>query len=112
MRRLALDLLNPGGCLALLTGAGGLDNLPGGRRVLSAIQGDAVPQRFIPYLIGLYQEGQFPFDRLVTFYDFRDINQAIADAKRGDAIKPVLRMPHESAADQGARPGMAVAADA
>lgn len=93
--RLALDLLNPGGRLALLTGAGGPDHLPGGRKVLSVIQGDAVPQVFIPYLIGLYQAGQFPFDRLVTFYDFRDINRAIADAKRGATIKPVLRMPQD-----------------
>jgi Zn-dependent alcohol dehydrogenase len=28
----------------------------------------------------------------VTFYRFSDINQAIADANRGDIIKPVLRM--------------------
>ncbi|HKI70269.1 MAG TPA: hypothetical protein VKA67_11810, partial [Verrucomicrobiae bacterium] len=66
--------------------------LSGGRRVLSVIQGDAVPQQFIPKLIKLYQAGQFPFDRLVKFYRFADINHAIADAKRGDTIKPVLRM--------------------
>jgi hypothetical protein len=28
----------------------------------------------------------------VKFYDFTAINQAIADAKRGDTIKPVLRI--------------------
>jgi hypothetical protein len=28
----------------------------------------------------------------VTFYDFADINQAIADANRGEVIKPVLRI--------------------
>jgi len=28
----------------------------------------------------------------VKFYDFRKINQAIADAKRGVTIKPVLRI--------------------
>ena len=51
-----------------------------------------MPQRFIPKLIELYQAGQFPFDRLVKFYDFSEINRAIADAKRGDTIKPVLRI--------------------
>ena len=89
--RLARNLLNPGGRLALLTGGGGTDDLPGGRKVLSVIQGDAVPQRFIPYLIKLYQETRFPFDRLVSYYEFSDINQAIADAHSGDVIKAVLR---------------------
>ncbi len=92
LARLARGLLNRGGRLALLTGGGDTDNLPGGRKVLSVIQGDAVPQRFIPYLIKLYQAGRFPFDRLVSFYDFSDINQAIADANSGDVIKPVLRI--------------------
>jgi len=55
-------------------------------------RGDAVPQEFIPKLIKLYQAGQFPFDRLLKFYDFGDINRAMADSKRGDTIKPVLRI--------------------
>ncbi len=59
---------------------------------ISVIQGDAVPQRFIPKLIDLYRKGLFPFDRLVTFYDFRKINTAIDDFQRGDAIKSVLRI--------------------
>jgi aryl-alcohol dehydrogenase len=37
--------------------------------------------------------GRFPVDRLVTFYDFAEINQAAADAVDGKTIKPVLRMP-------------------
>jgi aryl-alcohol dehydrogenase len=53
---------------------------------------DAVPQHFIPKLIELYQAGWFPFDRLLKLYDFSDINRATADAKRGDTIKPVLRI--------------------
>jgi aryl-alcohol dehydrogenase len=60
--------------------------------VLSVIQGDAVPQRFIPKLIKFYQTGRFPFDRLVKFYRFAEINRAVADARRGDTIKPVLRI--------------------
>jgi|GEM_PF-1592945 Zn-dependent alcohol dehydrogenase len=67
------------------------DSLPEGRKTLSVIEGDAAPQCFIPKLISLYQAGQFPFDRLVRFYDFSGINQTIADAMRGDAIKSVLR---------------------
>jgi len=78
--------------VALLTGAGGTDGLPEGHRTVGIIQGDAILQRFIPKLIALYRAGQFPFDRLVKFYDFTEINEAIADAKRGDTIKPVLRI--------------------
>jgi aryl-alcohol dehydrogenase len=92
MHRLAVDVLNPRGTAALLTGEQGTDSLPEGRKTLGIIQGDAVPQLFIPKLIALHRKGLFPFDRLVKFYDFIEINQAIADAKRGDTIKPVLRV--------------------
>ena len=97
MHQLAIEVLNPRGVVALLTGESGTDSLPEGRKTLGIIQGDAVPQNFIPKLIELHQAGQFPFDRLVKFYDFSDINRAIADAKRGDTIKPVLRISIASA---------------
>jgi len=37
-------------------------------------------------------QGRLPFDRLVTFYDFDQINEAAADAESGATIKPILRM--------------------
>ncbi len=49
-----------------------------------------MPQKFIPKLIRLYQDGRFPFDRLVKFYDFGEMNRTIADSKRGTTVKPVL----------------------
>ena len=91
LHRAAIDLLKPRGKLAVLTGESSAD-LSGGRKVLSVIQGDAVPQKFIPKLIRLWQHGRFPFDRLVRYYLFRQINRAIADSKRGVTIKPVLLM--------------------
>jgi aryl-alcohol dehydrogenase len=92
MHRLAVEVLNPHGIVAMLTGESGTDSLPEGRKTLGIIQGDAVPQHFIPKLIQLYKAGQFPFDRLLKFYGFSEINKAIADSKRGDTIKPVLRI--------------------
>jgi aryl-alcohol dehydrogenase len=92
MHRLAIGVLNPHGCVALLTGESGTDSLPEGRKTIGIIQGSAVPQHFIPKLIELYRTGRFPFDRLVKFYDFNDINQAMADARHGNTIKPVLRI--------------------
>jgi aryl-alcohol dehydrogenase len=36
-------------------------------------------------------KGKFPIDRLVTFYPFARINDAIADALGGKVVKPILR---------------------
>lgn len=92
MCRLAVDVLNPRGTVALIATPNGNKSLPQGRKVISIIQGNAVPQRFIPRLIRLWQAGRFPFDRLVKFYRFRQINKAMADMRRGATIKPVLRI--------------------
>ena len=43
-------------------------------------------------LVDFYMSGRFPIDKLVTFYPFEDIDQAIADNDSGAAIKPILRM--------------------
>src|SRR5712671_6756182 len=56
-------------------------------------EGDSVATEFIPQLVELYRQGRFPFDRLIKFYEFDDINTAIDDAAKGLTIKPVLRMP-------------------
>lgn len=56
------------------------------------IEGDAVPQVFIPQLVSLWQAGRFPFDKLVQSYPFEQINEAFADSEAGKTVKPVLRM--------------------
>ncbi len=56
------------------------------------ISGSALPNDFLPKLIEWQQQGRFPYDRLITTYDFEDINQAFADSAEGRAIKPVLMM--------------------
>jgi aryl-alcohol dehydrogenase len=53
-------------------------------------EGDSDPDIFIPRLIEYYREGRLPFDKLITFYPFADINRAITDAESGAVIKPVL----------------------
>jgi aryl-alcohol dehydrogenase len=58
--------------------------------ISGVIEGDAVPQTFIPLLIELYQSGRFPFDKLVRRYPFDRINEAFADSERGITIKPVV----------------------
>ncbi|WDL97627.1 NAD(P)-dependent alcohol dehydrogenase [Alicyclobacillus sp. ALC3] len=64
-----------------------------GRTLTGVVEGDSVPEVFIPQLIDLYQRGDFPFDRLIRFYDFEQVNEAVADMEAGLTIKPVLIFP-------------------
>ena len=34
--------------------------------------------------------GKFPFDKLLTFYKFDELEKALADLKQGKVIKPVM----------------------
>ncbi len=90
--KLAVDLLNPEGAAGFMTPGQRPDDLKGGRKAISVTEGSSAPQVFIPRLIEFYRQGQFPFDRLIKFYEFGDINTAIADSIRGDTIKPVLKV--------------------
>ncbi len=88
----ALAVLGTRGTIALFTGEGIPDSIRKKQKAVAIVEGDSVPQTFIPKLIKLYLSGKFPFDRLEKFYNFRDINKAIRDSRSGKAIKPVLLM--------------------
>ncbi|ONF96847.1 NAD(P)-dependent alcohol dehydrogenase [Sphingomonas jeddahensis] len=62
-----------------------------GRTVRGIIEGDSVPQVFIPQLIELWRAGRFPFDKLIQFYPLDQINQAIEDSESGRVLKPIVR---------------------
>lgn len=62
-----------------------------GQSIRGIIQGDSVPELFIPRLIELHRQGRFPFDRLIKFYPLDQINQAAADSASGATIKPIPR---------------------
>ncbi|MFZ7113169.1 MAG: alcohol dehydrogenase catalytic domain-containing protein [Desulfatiglandales bacterium] len=68
-----------------------MDQIMNGRTDKGIIEGDAIPDLFIPRLIELYKKGRFPFDRMITFYPFDEINRAVEDMEKGRVIKPVLR---------------------
>jgi aryl-alcohol dehydrogenase len=82
-----LGVVPPGTEVAL-----NMDLIMNGRTVKGILGGDAIPDLFIPRLIELYSQGRLPFDRLITFYPFDDINQAVEDMEEGRVIKPVLRL--------------------
>ena len=54
--------------------------------------GSSVPSTFLRQIIEFYQQGRFPYDKLIKTYSFDDINTAMADTKSGDVIKPVVMM--------------------
>ena len=58
---------------------------------MGILEGESIPDLFIPLLIDLYEKGRFPFDKLIKTYPFEDINQAVADSEKGLTVKPVLR---------------------
>jgi aryl-alcohol dehydrogenase len=66
--------------------------LVAGRTVRGVVEGDSVPQTFLPQLVRFWEEGRFPVERLQTYYDFDRIQDAVHAAESGEAIKPVLRM--------------------
>lgn len=66
--------------------------MSGGRRLMGIVEGDSNPEMFIPMLAKLYAQGRFPFDKLVRFYSFDQINEAVRDSETGVAIKPIVRM--------------------
>jgi aryl-alcohol dehydrogenase len=64
-----------------------------GIRIRGLIEGESQIDAFIPHLVDLFLDGLMPFDKLVKFYDFDQINEAVADSLEGRTIKPILRMP-------------------
>ena len=99
--RNAIDALRAGGVCGILgaSAPGAELALPVGpfmstsKTLKGIIEGDSVPDIFIPRMIELYRQGRFPFDKLVRFYALGEINQALADSANGVTVKPVIRMP-------------------
>jgi aryl-alcohol dehydrogenase len=89
----AVSVLGPGGTCGLVGVGDEIRLRPealAGRNLRYILEGDAVPQRFIPRLIGLWQRGRFPFDRLLRRYRLDEVNDAERDCANGTTIKPIL----------------------
>jgi aryl-alcohol dehydrogenase len=63
-----------------------------GQSVQGFIEGNSVPDVFIPQMVALHAAGRFPFDKLIRVYPFDKINEAIEDQHAGKTIKAVLEM--------------------
>lgn len=95
----AMAALGKGGTLAIVALGRGvlqldlLDTVLSGRGIRGCLEGDAVPQQFIPALAEMYSAGALPVDRLITRYPYDRIDSALGDHRRGDTVKPVLEWP-------------------
>jgi aryl-alcohol dehydrogenase len=97
----AIDSLRPGGVCGILgaSAPGAELSIPVSpfmsfsKTLRGIVEGDCVPEVFIPQMIALYQQGRFPFDKLIRFYSLDQINQALEDSEKGITVKPVIRMP-------------------
>lgn len=62
------------------------------KSLIGIVEGDAIPKLFIPKLLEYYRKGLFPFDKLIKFYPFEEINTAFKESHEGKCIKAVLTM--------------------
>lgn len=90
----AISALRKRGTLALV-GIGMVDfaTMPvmtKGLTIKGVTEGDVVPSQTIPQLIGLYQEGKLPLEKLITEFRLADIETAATAASSGQVIKPAL----------------------
>ncbi len=61
-----------------------------GRTLRGIIEGDSIPDIFIPRLVALWKQGRFPFDKLITKYPLTEIDKAAHDSENGTVLKAVL----------------------
>lgn len=68
-----------------------MNNIMFGRSVVGIIEGQSVPDEFIPRLVALFRQGRLPLEKLVRFYALDEIGQAVRDAESGQVVKAILR---------------------
>ncbi len=94
--RTAVEALGPLG-RAGVVGIGPSDSMSfewrsvlNGRSITGIISGSSLPQLFLPRLLQLHADGKFPVDRMITYFPFEKINEAVAAIRSGAASKAVL----------------------
>jgi aryl-alcohol dehydrogenase len=63
-----------------------------GKTWMTTNTGFSVPPLFIPKLLEYHRAGQFPFEKMLRFYRFDEINEAFAANRACTAVKPVILM--------------------
>lgn len=103
-RQACLASLAEGGTCALVDPPAGAivdfdDQVADGAKLVISADGHADPHALIPELVALQAQGRLPLDKLVGFFPFELVNDALDALRTGRVIKPVLRFPLGSFGD-------------
>ena len=103
-RKACLDSLAEGGICALVDPPKGTtvdfdDQVADGATLVISADGHADPQVLIPELVALQAQGRLPIDKLLSFFPFELVNDALDAFRAGRVVKPVLRFPLGSFGD-------------
>ena len=103
-RRACLASLAEGGTCALVDPPAGTtidfdDQVADGATLVISADGHADPHALIPELVALQAQGRLPLDKLIAFFPFELVNDALAAFADGRVVKPVLRFPLGSFGD-------------
>ncbi len=99
----AWGLLAPRGICGMVGASDPADNVTfneaefmgGGRRVMGILGGDSDVGPFLCELIEHHLAGRFPYERLIGYFPFDQINEAFEASESGKVVKPVLRISPE-----------------
>ena len=61
------------------------------KKYVGVREGDSVPSVYIPKLVEMQRNGQFPVEKLVKVYDYQDMEIALHDLHEGRVCKPVIQ---------------------
>ena len=103
-RKACLASLAPGGTCALVDppAEGAIDfedQVAEGETLILSADGHADPHVLIPRLVELQAQGRLPIDKLVSFFPFELVNDALDAFAAGRIVKPILRFPLGSFGD-------------
>lgn len=70
-----------------------IDIMTNGKHIRGIVEGDSEPAQFLPTLIALHAQGRFPVEKMMRFYDFAALDQAVHDSETGACVKAVIVMP-------------------
>lgn len=61
------------------------------KKYIGVREGDSEPPVYIPKLVEMQRNGEFPVEKIVKVYDYKDLPEALHDLHEGTAIKPVIK---------------------
>ena len=61
-----------------------------GKEITFVRMGNVDGEIIIPIMADLYKRGMFPYDKLITFYPFEHVNEALLDLQNHVVFKPVI----------------------